>query len=292
MKENRKVIVISLLLIILSSIFCLKMVSADSGWDYSYDSGGSWDSGSSWSSDSWDYYSDDYSSSNGSINDLIIIVIIFIIIFIFLYAINKNSNQNILYLQKDFTSQNNYQDLTTEEIFKLDPNINTEELKHLTFDIYKKVQEGWMNFDYNILRQYLTDEMYNMYESQLKVLKVKHQKNMIEDIKFIGAKIIDISIENNIEKIKVYLQVATKDYVVDVNNKVVRGNKNIRNKMEYIITLNKNIEKENIKKCPSCGAPIDIVSGGKCPYCDSVIHNYNDKFVMSKKECVGQNRIN
>lgn len=292
MKENRKVIVISLLLIILSSIFCLKMVSADSGWDYSYDSDGSWDSGSSWSSDSWDYYSDDYSSSNGSINDLIIIVIIFIIIFIFLYAINKNSNQNILYLQKDFTSQNNYQDLTTEEIFKLDPNINTEELKQLTFDIYKKVQEGWMNFDYNILRQYLTDEMYNMYESQLKVLKAKHQKNMIEDIKFIGAKIIDISTENNIEKIKVYLQVATKDYVVDVNNKVVRGNKNIRNKMEYIITLNKNIEKENIKKCPSCGAPIDIVSGGKCPYCDSVIHNYNDKFVMSKKECVGQNRIN
>ena len=48
---------------------------------------------------------------------------------------------------------------------------------------------------------------------------------------------------------------------------------------------------EKLDKCPNCGASIDIVSGGICPYCDSTIINSTDKFVMSKKECINQRRL-
>ena len=147
-----------------------------------------------------------------------------------------------------------------------------------------------MNFDYNTLRKYTTDELFNMYESQLRVLKVKKQKNIMRDIQYKNAMITDIKIENGIEKVSVYLEVEQYDYVVDANNNVVRGMANVRNNVEYIITLTRSMNNDNVSKCPNCGAKVDIVSGGICPYCDSTIVNKSNKFIMSKKECINQRR--
>ena len=79
------------------------------------------------------------------------------------------------------------------------------------------------------------------------------------------------------------------DYVVDKDDKVVRGNDKVKNNVDYLITLTRSMEDdEKIDKCPNCGASLDIISGGVCPYCDSTIVNKSNKFVMSKKECIGQ----
>jgi DNA-directed RNA polymerase subunit RPC12/RpoP len=104
-------------------------------------------------------------------------------------------------------------------------------------------------------------------------------------------KITDIRIENEIEKVVLYLNVDQYDYVVDKDNKVVRGTNKFKNNVDYIITLTRSINKtKNVDKCPNCGAGIDIVSGGVCPYCDSTIISKSGEFVMSKKECIGQRR--
>ena len=198
---------------------------------------------------------------------------------------NRNKNQFTRPSRKA-----NYVELSDEKIKELDPSIDKEKLKQELFNIYKNVQESWMNFDYNTLRKYTTDELFNMYESQLRVLKVKKQKNIMRDIQYKNAMITDIKIENGIEKVSVYLEVEQYDYVVDANNNVVRGMANVRNNVEYIITLTRSMNNDNVSKCPNCGAKVDIVSGGICPYCDSTIVNKSNKFIMSKKECINQRR--
>jgi hypothetical protein len=285
MKKNKLFIVLSCFLVTISFMVCLKSVDADSGWDYSYDSDSSWDSGSD-----WDYSSgDSYGSSDLTLREFIIVFIIFVAFtLVYCKLSTKNSAVGSKVVSK---SSVRYRELTLDEIAKVDATINKDDMNHILFEIYKEIQNAWMNFDYDTLRKYTTDELFNMYNSQLKVLSAKKQKNIMENITFINGKIIDITIENGIEKVKMYLQITMKDYVVNSNNEVVRGNKNIINSVEYLITLNRYIEKENIKKCPSCGAPIDIETGGTCPYCESTIVNNNQKFVMSKKECVGQKRV-
>lgn len=69
---KNKFLKISLMLVFLSTIlifsnnYMIQNVEADSGWDTSYDSGGSWDSGSSWdSSSSWSSSSGSSHSSGG-----------------------------------------------------------------------------------------------------------------------------------------------------------------------------------------------------------------------------------
>lgn len=50
------------------------------------------------------------------------------------------------------------------------------------YHIYRQLQVAWMNFDYDKIKELVSDEMYNMYVNQLETLKVKNQKNMMEEI--------------------------------------------------------------------------------------------------------------
>jgi rubrerythrin len=82
------------------------------------------------------------------------------------------------------------------------------------------------------------------------------------------------------------------DYVVDKNNKVVRGDKNHKLNVEYEITFVKTSNDDEITKCPSCGAVIeDIITAKKCPYCRHQINVDARKYVMSKKTCINQTKI-
>ena len=44
----------------------------------------------------------------------------------------------------------------------------------------------------------------------------------------------------------------------------------------------------DVKKCPNCGAPVDIKASAICPYCDSTLVKDASDYVMSKKTCIGQ----
>ena len=55
--------------------------------------------------------------------------------------------------------------------------MDADEFKKLAFELYKSIQEEWMNYDYEGLRKHLTDELYNSYVMQLDALKVKGQQN-------------------------------------------------------------------------------------------------------------------
>ncbi len=286
---------------------CLILISpiatkADSGWDSDYDSGG-WDSGSSWDSGSdwgssgsdWYYYGDSGSSSGSGFVGLFVGIIFLIVIAVIVFSNNKpkgpksgSSIDNNINISNNGNS--NYQDINQSKIDEIDPNINIEEFKKKAFNIYKDIQEAWMNFDTDKIRKLTTDEIYNMYSSQLETLKLKNQKNIMKNIEYVDAKIIDITNVNGVITINVYLRVKVLDYVINVKtNKTVRGRDNARLDIEYNLTFVKSEnDDKKIETCPNCGAPVDIVSSATCPYCDSTLVKNASDYVMSKKTCIGQ----
>lgn len=289
---------------------CLILISpiatkADSGWDSSYDSGGwdsggSWSSGSNWGSSGWDSGYHSSSSSSYLISSPIATIILFIIIFVWaiIYTIKlTKKNRGIPPIEdpafENLSSKNgnnNYIDIDQSKINEIDPNINIEEFKKKAFNIYKDIQEAWMNFDTDKIRELTTDEIYNMYSSQLETLKLKNQKNIMKNIEYVDAKIIDITSVNGVITINVYLRVKVLDYVKNVKtNKTVRGRDNARLDIEYNLTFIKSeTDNKKIENCPNCGAPVDIVSSATCPYCDSKLVKTASDYVMSKKTCIGQ----
>lgn len=300
MKNKIKKILLSILLMLVSFGLINIPVKADSGWDSDYDSGG-WDSGwdSDWGSD-WDsdydydygsswggsYSGGSYSGFGGGISTIIIAVVIIIIIFSITNNRNKPSggNTNIQ------TKTNNYKDMNVEKIAEVDPNLIPEEFKSEAFNIYKDIQTAWMNFDTDTIRKLTTDEIYNMYSSQLETLKLKGQKNIMKDITLEEEKIIDIKKEKKIITTSVYLRVKCYDYVIkEKTGETVRGRDKDKIIIEYVLSFVKSsVNNKKEEKCPNCGAKVDIKASATCPYCESTLVKDASEYVMSKKTCVGQ----
>lgn len=291
MKLSKKIV---LLITLLTFYTGLIYVKADSGWDSSYDSGG-WDSdwgSSSWDDDySWGSGSHSYSSGNYSDDGLAGLMFMIIIVIIIIIIISNRNKPNSNNKNNNYGVSNNYKDMDVDKILSVDPDINVSEFKINSFNIYKNLQEAWMNFDNDKIRELTTDELYNMYVSQLETLKLKKQKNIMSNITSDEIKIVNARYDelNKVVSIDVYLKVRCLDYVINENTKqVVRGTKDRKLIIEYILTFVKSSDNKIEEKCPNCGAPIKMNSSKTCPYCESTLVKVSGKYVMSKKKCVVQ----
>lgn len=251
-------------------------VKADSGWDSSYDSGGSsWSSSDSWSSSS------DYSSSYSGDVDGSDVVFLVLAIFIFAIIIIAFGSKGT----KTSTSSYHYNDISLEDLQKYLPGKTLEQVKKDVFARFVNIQEAWMNFDYDALREYCTDELYNTYVSQLETLKLKNGQNIMSDYQNLDMKITNITSENSVVSLTVYAEIRFHDYVINVKtNEVTRGSKDRLMTNHYLMTfVVKKGDAKSIKNCPSCGAPFEHNASGICEYCGATIIKEADELVLSKK---------
>ena len=281
---KKRVLIISLIVIICSIFaFGIKKTRADSGWDSSYDSSSSsssdWGSSSSWSSSDWDSSSSSGSElSSGDVG--IIIIIIIVIVFVALCNSNAPVSKELSLIK------NRFKDVDDETLEKY--GINREEFLDMAYDKYIRIQKSWMYFDYETLKDLVTDELYNTYYAQLEALKVKKQQNIMEDFDYVNSQIIDVKEENNTLTVSIYLNVKMYDYVINEKNKVLRGSKQRKIDIEYKISFVKPLKNKKLTNCPNCGGELTSKTREKCEHCDTIIVRNSDEFVMSKKTNIGQ----
>ncbi len=278
--KNKKVMVFLCITLIFLITFCYNImpILADSGFDSSFDS----DFDSSFDSDS---------SSDGGSGGLFYLVylcfeypllgiIVLAIIIALLYFHSKKAKEVI---SKALTSK--------LELLDVSKYPEEKQLEIEAFNIYKQIQYAWMNFDEETIRKCTTDEMYNMYLMQLDTLKVKNQKNLMYDIKYLGSNIKKKEVINGQETIIMEMRVSCHDFIYDTKaNKVVRGSSSKVNYYTYELTYVKTVNtKENSEDiCPSCGAPVKGNNSGVCEYCRSTLISKNYTLILSKKKMISQ----
>lgn len=280
-KLSKFLIILTIVFSLLFFIPSIKSVTADSGWDTDYDF--DTDFGSDYDYD-YDYgYS---SSSDFDIPDVIVIIGVIVMI-ILMIIISKNKPKT-----KVIITNNNYNysytDISEDDLKKFLPSLSIKELKDITYKIFLDVQDAWMNFDYDKIRNLCTDELYNAYKTQLQTLKLKNGKNIMSDFSLKDIKITEISDTNGIIKVEVYMDIEMSDYVINTKtNEVTRGSKDVTMKNHYLMTFVKT-DKETSGKviCPNCGAKVDLNTSAKCEYCGSTIVKDAKEFVLSKKKVI------
>ena len=288
MKKRERVIFIILLLLCL--FFPIHRLSADSGWDGGYDSGGSSDWGSSssdWGSSSSDWDSSDWSSSGGSYSSgsldpfMVMAIIAFIVI---IFVISNKTSQGAM-VQSTTLGRVNPYDINKVKAVLID--FDEDKFKEKAYELYQEIQVAWMNFDKDSIRKCVTDELYNTYSAQLSTLKIKNQKNIMKDFKLLNSSIIGMEIKEKMVSLTIKMKVECYDYVVDKEGKTLRGNDKQKVIYEYTMTFNKGVS-DRPNKCPNCNAPLDNVNSSKCPYCDSNIINEGYDWVLAKKQVLSQ----
>lgn len=303
MKRLKKILKIALVVI---SIICMGMFicnytdksHADAGYHSSYSSGGSSSSSHSSSSSSSSshssssssrhssYSSGSNSSSSNSDNPIVsaIVITIFIILIIIVNLSKKRTSNNNLNTatQNNIVITNN--NSAIEEIKKYVPGFDTNKFLSNGYDIFVRIEEAWMNFELEKVRDCITDEMFNMYESQLMSMEMKGEQNIMKGFKLLNSAITEAKKQNNMLEVKTRYAIEFYDYIINKDTqKVVRGDSNRKIKMVYEFTFIADVESTKLDKCPNCGAPLDINSAGICQYCNSKIVDDSKNWVMSKK---------
>ena len=269
------------------------MVLADSGFGTSYDSGGSSYSGGSYDYD-YDYDSGDYSSDDsGDVSMFAAIVgfTIFIIIIVAICMGSSTSNQSTsgVVPSKSLPDENAIENKIKSYI----PNFNKQEFLDNGYSIYKDVQNAWMNFKLEDVKDEITDELYNMYESQLTTLEVKGEQNIMKDFKVVKSYLKDAVVQNNTITITTGYVIQMYDYIIEKSTgKVIRGSSNNKLKIVYEMKFRRTLdENAKIDKCPNCGAKIDMNTSGICEYCGSKLVSENTKWVLTEKKTIRQETI-
>lgn len=294
MKKYQKVLFIFLAIFTISFF---GFADADSGWDSSYDGGSSWSEGdsSSDSSSNWnDSSSNDDSGGGSGINGVEAVLFCgMILTFIVLFLVFSRKNASLLSSNHSRSSSNSRDSVfpcNLARIKEILPEFDREVFQNEVFDIYKKIQIAWMDFDYDTLRDHTTDELYNMYYSQLEALKIKKHKNIMSDFDLHDFEIVSIDSDQRNVSLKVRIMIECYDYVVDENNNVVRGVKDSKNLYDYEMIFIKGID-SSLDQCPSCGASLPDANSVVCPYCKSTIVSGSHGFVLAKKRMVRQKKL-
>ena len=253
---KKLVIVLCIAMISLIPSFIDKHISlADSGFGSSYDSGGSSYSGGSYDSgsSSWDYDSD-YDSDGGEYSIVGFIIVLVIIVIVTIYSAKNNQNTT---MKTDNVNDENVANKVKQYI----PNFNKQEFLNNGYQIYKNVQNAWMNFKLDDVKDVITDELYNMYDSQLSTLEVKGEKNIMKDFKLVKSYLKDVNVQNETITITTGYIIEMYDYIIEESTgKVLRGSSTnklrIVYEMKFRQTLNSN---GKVDHCPNCGAKIQEV---------------------------------
>ena len=192
--------------------------------------------------------------------------------------VSKTFMQKVVYEGPTFnTPGRNYEQI---DISKYVP--DKEKFLNDRYNDYVAIQEAWMNFDYDVLKDKLTNELYNQYEMQLETLKAKHEKNVMKNFINNGIVINNVVEENGLVTVNLILHVSQIDYI-EKDGSCVRGNSGKVNHVDYNLTFISNLDIKD-KKCPNCGNPLEDISSQTCKYCHSTITLTPNKWVMSKKQ--------
>ena len=105
------------------------------------------------------------------------------------------------------------------------PYINEELILNLTKNIFYDIQKAWSNGDLSPVKNFLTDRMYQYLEEQLKELKAKGLRNIVENPKIENLEIVHVEEEGDNKVVIVRLDASAIDYTVDSNGNIVEADK-------------------------------------------------------------------
>ena len=165
------------------------------------------------------------------------------------------------------------------EILKYDPEFTESKFKTYVDNVFIQLHMAVVTKELENIKHFVSDEVYNKYKQIVDNLEKKHLIQTYDEINVAQTDILGYQVTATDMIIEVNLISRYLDYLMDEEGNYVSGNTNVRSEKNNHLTFTKKINyKESgiVRKCPGCGASIDVNAGGKCAYCGT-IYNLEDK---------------
>lgn len=169
-------------------------------------------------------------------------------------------------------------------IYDIEPLFSEETFIAKVNNIFILLYSSVMNKNLEKVDHFISDEVYKKYEQIIKELELKKYTQLYEQLNVKSTKIKNIEIGE--EKIIVSVELISRslDYVIDYSKRIVLGNVSERIENKHYLKfekLRKTKEHNIVRRCPSCGANMNINSSGKCEYCDTIYDYENYDWILT-----------
>jgi len=159
------------------------------------------------------------------------------------------------------------------EILKYDPEFTESNFKTFIDNVFIQIHLSIMTKEIENIKHFVTNEIYEKIDNKVRILNSKNQIQMYDEINVKETHILNVEITEDKIIIKVNIISRYMDYLMDEDGNFISGNNTSRIQKDNYLTFEKLIEGKtlgNVRKCPGCGATLDINRSGKCEYCGSI----------------------
>lgn len=175
-----------------------------------------------------------------------------------------------------------------EKLIEDDSNFNLDMFKTKVDNMFILLFLSITNKKLDRVMHFLNQDMRAKYENLIDDLDKRNLIQIYEELNVSETNILEINELKNSYEIKVYIKSKSIDYLIDARTKkFVKGENTRRTEKDNYLTLikYKNTKKIKLtKKCPGCGANINVNANGKCEYCSAIFDQENYDWVISNVE--------
>ena len=173
-----------------------------------------------------------------------------------------------------------------DELIKLDETFSESKFKTKVDNIFVMLHISLMTKNLSRVDHFISDEVYNEFNERLKQLNANNEVQMFDELNVKSTEIQNIEITDTEFNVNVKLISRYMDYIIDADSKkLIRGNNTSRIEKTNILTFTKKRNfrvQGSVRKCPACGANMNINNTGKCEYCGTIYNTEDYDWVLTK----------
>lgn len=176
-----------------------------------------------------------------------------------------------------------------------DPSFSEAAFRSKISSLYVQLQNAWEKKDLSPMRPFMSDALYTQFDRQLDELRKSDFTNVIDGIEVLDIFLSNCRCDEKEDVVEAIVKTRIVDYVIDdKTGRVLQGSKKAEKYMMYRWTLVRSAVRRkasqaqgvgvDVRRCPSCGAPLEINASARCPYCGSVVMDSDFDWVLTSIE--------
>lgn len=165
---------------------------------------------------------------------------------------------------------------TLENLLKEDSDFSESKFKSKVENEFVQIKLSIVTGKTEKIKHFVNDETYNKIINKVEEDKRQNRIQLYDELNVADIRINQIQELDDCFKIEVSLLSKALEYYLNRETRsYISGNRDIRVERMNKITFTKMKSAkafESARKCPSCGANIDVNKDGKCSYCGSIFN--------------------
>ena len=163
-----------------------------------------------------------------------------------------------------------------ENLIKQDPDFAEEKLKSKVSNMFVQILLSMVTGKIEKIDHFVSDNVYKKIENKVNEDIENDRIQLYDELNVADVRITNIEEEQDCFKLCVTVHSKALEYYIDKKTKkYISGNNSYRTERytNLVLTKNKNAKGLGVvRKCPTCGAIVDVNMNGQCSYCHTIFN--------------------